>query len=113
MNEKLSKRDLLSTATPFSQRTRSYTIYDKHVQSVVENLISRSNVGQLKYGTTLERTDLEFLDWINHLQEELMDATLYLEVLKNGTKSIPSSNQSNSNLSEGTGTGVSNSRLDE
>jgi len=25
---------------------------------------------------------LDFLDWLNHLQEELMDATLYVERLK-------------------------------
>jgi len=35
-----------------------------------------------KYGTTLNRTDLSEVEWLNHLQEELMDATAYIEKLK-------------------------------
>jgi hypothetical protein len=27
----------------------------------------------------MERNDLKFLDWLVHLQEELMDATVYLQ----------------------------------
>ena len=42
----------------------------------------RSNEGIKKYGTTLENNSLPLLDWLNHLQEELMDATLYIEKLK-------------------------------
>jgi hypothetical protein len=30
----------------------------------------------------LDREDLSVVEWINHTQEELMDATLYLEKLK-------------------------------
>jgi len=36
----------------------------------------------MKYGTNLDRTDLTVLDWIQHAQEEHMDAILYLEKLK-------------------------------
>ena len=54
---------------------------DKIVQSVVDKYQQRSEVGQQKYGVTLERNDLTLLEWIKHLQEELMDATLYLEKL--------------------------------
>lgn len=35
-----------------------------------------------KYGTTLEGNQLPLIEWMNHLQEELMDATLYVEKLK-------------------------------
>lgn len=42
----------------------------------------RSEMGIKKYGTTLENNTLPLLDWLNHLQEELMDATLYIEKLK-------------------------------
>ena len=35
-----------------------------------------------KYGTTLDRNDLTSEEWANHVQEELMDAILYLERLK-------------------------------
>ena len=38
--------------------------------------------GLNKYGTDLDRTDLSVLDWIQHAQEEHMDAILYLEKLK-------------------------------
>ena len=55
---------------------------DSVVNSVLDKFIQRSNVGIEKYNTTLDRTDLSTLDWITHLQEELMDATLYLERLK-------------------------------
>jgi succinate dehydrogenase flavin-adding protein (antitoxin of CptAB toxin-antitoxin module) len=55
---------------------------DKYVQSVKEKFDERSQAGIRKYNTTLEREDLSFLDWLTHLQEELMDATLYVERLK-------------------------------
>lgn len=55
---------------------------DKIVQEVVDKFQQRSDTGQKKYGTTLERDDLSIVDWLNHLQEELMDATLYVQKLK-------------------------------
>lgn len=55
---------------------------DSVVDSVIENFFRRSQLGQQKYGTTLDRNDLSVLDWINHAQEEHMDAILYLEKLK-------------------------------
>jgi len=58
---------------------------DKIVNRVVEGYKQRSKAGIKKYGTTLERNDLNTLDWLKHLQEELMDATLYIEALKRET----------------------------
>jgi cell division protein FtsI/penicillin-binding protein 2 len=55
---------------------------DSIVNNVIESFIERSNVGFAKYGTNLDRKDLSFLDWINHLQMELQDAILYAEKLK-------------------------------
>ena len=55
---------------------------DKYVQQVKERFEERSQTGIKKYNTTLERTDLNLQDWLLHLQEELMDATLYIERLK-------------------------------
>lgn len=60
---------------------------DKIVSSVIAQYQSRSNQGIQKYGTTLDRTDLTFPEWLQHLQEELMDATLYIERLKQENKS--------------------------
>lgn len=56
-------------------------ITDKHIETVRQKLLARSQVGIIKYGTTLERTDLSYLDWLNHLQQELLDAAGYLQVL--------------------------------
>jgi hypothetical protein len=62
---------------------------DSYVQSVKEKFEQRSQTGIRKYNTTLERDDLNFLDWLNHLQEELMDATLYIEKLKDFASKNP------------------------
>jgi hypothetical protein len=51
-------------------------------EKVIEQIRSRAEKGKLKYGVTLERNDLTFLDWLQHLQEELMDAACYVEKLK-------------------------------
>jgi hypothetical protein len=55
---------------------------DNIVESVIEKYIERSEAGIEKYGTTLERNLLTFDEWLTHLQEELMDATLYIEKIK-------------------------------
>lgn len=55
---------------------------DSIVQEVIDKFNSRSELGIKKYGTTLEREDLGFIDWLNHLQDELMDAVLYIQKLK-------------------------------
>jgi hypothetical protein len=55
---------------------------DSIVFSIVSQFVKRSEIGKSKYGTTLDRTDLSVLEWIQHAQEEQMDAILYLEKLK-------------------------------
>lgn len=55
---------------------------DSYVQLVKAKFEQRSQTGIKKYNTTLEREDLNLQEWLNHLQEELMDATLYIERLK-------------------------------
>jgi len=55
---------------------------DSIVESVINKFKSRSDVGIKKYNKTLDREDLNKLEWLTHLQEELMDATLYIEKLK-------------------------------
>jgi hypothetical protein len=57
---------------------------DSVVLAVIESFKARASFGKKKYGTDLDRTDLKTLDWIQHAQEELMDAILYLEKLKQG-----------------------------
>ena len=55
---------------------------DSIVESVIEQFKQRSEVGKVKYGITLDRTDLTRLEWLNHAQQEAMDLILYLEKLK-------------------------------
>ena len=57
-------------------------VKDQVVLSVMAKYSERSAVGLRKYGTTLDREDLTIFDWLNHLQEELMDATLYIERIR-------------------------------
>lgn len=55
---------------------------DTIVEEIVAKFQERSHVGIQKYGTTLDRDDLKVDDWINHIQEELMDAILYTQRLR-------------------------------
>lgn len=59
---------------------------DSIVRKVIDSFKKRSERGLEKYGTTLDRNDLTHLEWLQHLQEELMDATLYIEKLKDEEK---------------------------
>jgi hypothetical protein len=58
---------------------------DKIVKSVIDKYKQRSEVGIKKYNNTMDRNDLSLDEWLTHLQEELMDATLYIEKLKTET----------------------------
>jgi hypothetical protein len=55
---------------------------DKIIQQVVDKFQERSDVGYKKYGVTLHDDEPNMHKWLNHLQEELMDAVNYLEKLK-------------------------------
>ena len=55
---------------------------DPVVKRVVNKFVSRSDVGFAKYGITLQDDPSEMFAWLNHLQEELMDAVLYLQKAK-------------------------------
>jgi len=59
---------------------------DRIVIQVLNQIADRSERGLEKYGTNIERTDLETLDWLQHAQEEAMDLCLYLERLKEQIK---------------------------
>lgn len=68
----------ISNVAELSQKTN----IDSVVQSIIDKFKKRAQFGKEKYGTDLDRKDLDVLDWINHAQEELMDGILYLEKLK-------------------------------
>ena len=51
-------------------------------EKVIEKIRERAAVGLGKYGVTMERDDLSTEEWLNHLQEELLDGAVYIERLK-------------------------------
>ncbi len=57
---------------------------DPIVESVVNKFLERSKVGIEKYGTTLNENNKD--NFLNHLQEELMDATNYIQKLQTQRK---------------------------
>jgi hypothetical protein len=91
-----------STEVPSTPTNTPQT--DTVVNTVIEQFSKRSNLGIKKYGTTLDREDLKTMDWVQHLQEELMDAILYLERLKRdlekGTKKDADADDPSANKKE-------------
>jgi hypothetical protein len=59
---------------------------DKIVEQVITKYQQRSESGIKKYGTTLQDNKLSREEWLTHLQEELMDAVVYIEKIKSETK---------------------------
>ena len=57
-------------------------VVDSVVESVISKIRSRSSVGIKKYNTTMDRKDLSTIEWITHLQEELIDAVIYIQKIK-------------------------------
>jgi len=49
--------------------------------SVCDKIQQRAEVGKNKYGVTMEEEVLSIREWLNHLQQELMDASVYIEKL--------------------------------
>lgn len=56
-----------------------YKSPDSNVEAARQKLLDRSKVGLAKYGVTTERDDLDLVAWLRHLQEELLDAAVYVE----------------------------------
>jgi hypothetical protein len=65
-----------------SNSTPTEVPLDSCVRAVIDSFKARAVVGKAKYGTDLDRKDLDVLAWIQHAQEEHMDAILYLQKLK-------------------------------
>lgn len=52
---------------------------DPTVQSVIDDLNRRSEIGIKKYGTTLHDNKLSHEQWLQHAYEEALDMALYLK----------------------------------
>ena len=53
----------------------------KLVDEVISDLKHRELKGVETYNTTMDRTDLTQKEWLQHLYEELLDASLYTKKL--------------------------------
>lgn len=71
---------------------------DKIVQNVIDKFNQRSARGVAKYGTTLADNNTD--DFLTHLQEELMDAVLYIEKLKQQKNNVLNSSVYKLNVKE-------------
>jgi hypothetical protein len=66
---------------------------DKNVVAVIKQFEDRMEKGYKKYGvTTADDKHTDFLGWIQHLQEELMDAIVYIERVKQEIKTAEPEN---------------------
>jgi hypothetical protein len=72
--------DFISVATATFNISNNEPKKDEIVQKVVDKFQERSKVGIEKYGTTLKDNNTD--DFHRHFSEELMDALLYLEKIK-------------------------------
>lgn len=67
-------------------KQKTINFRDPVVERVVEKFVQRSDVGFAKYGMTLEQERIDKVKglrkYVNDVQEELMDAILYLQSVK-------------------------------
>lgn len=79
----------------------------KLLKELIEEFENREQRGFLKYGTTMDRTDLKFSEWLQHFKEELMDGLLYLQKIQNDydTQRFPDYQEADSRISESINTG--------
>lgn len=58
-------------------------------ERVIEKIRHRRDAGREKYGTSMERRDLNTIEWFNHLQQELLDGAIYCEKLLRMLELLP------------------------
>jgi hypothetical protein len=61
---------------------------DPIIKKVVNKFVDRSDVGYEKYKITLNDDNSDLDTWMNHLQEELMDAVNYIEKARQTLKQV-------------------------
>ena len=81
----MSSREISDAKNGITSR-KEYGFRDPVVRSVVDKFVKRSDVGYEKYGQTLDderRLKMKGLQkYLNDVQEELMDAVLYIQAAK-------------------------------
>ena len=81
----MSDREIMDAKNGIEER-KSYGFRDPIVRKVCDKFVRRSDVGYEKYGQTLDderRFNMKGLQkYLNDIQEELMDAILYIQTAK-------------------------------
>ncbi len=81
----------------------------KLLKELISEFENREQRGFLKYGTSMDREDLSFDEWLQHFKEELMDGITYLHklqnIIKNDTQRFPDYQEADSRISESINTG--------
>jgi|TARA_R100001463_G_scaffold64744_1_gene117871 histidinol dehydrogenase len=62
---------------------------DPLVQNIIKRLATRSNLGIKKYGSTFDQAKKTPVELFEDIIEELLDAAVYLEKLKQTLKDAP------------------------
>ena len=87
----MSSREISDAKSGITSR-KEYGFRDPVVRNVVDKFVSRSNVGYDKYGRTLddERNGKHknLAGYLNDIQEELMDAVLYIQAAREELEDI-------------------------
>ena len=87
----MSDREIIDAKRGIDRR--SYAFRDPVVKHVVDKFVDRSDVGYEKYGQTLhdERTSgvKDLAAYLNDIQEELMDAILYIQTAREELVDLP------------------------
>ena len=74
----------------------------KLLDQLISEFQSREERGLRKYGTSMDRTDLSFDEWLQHFKEELLDGLVYLQKIQNlyDTQRFPDYQEADSRISE-------------
>ncbi len=81
----MSDREIIDAKNGIESR-KEYAFRDPVVRHVCDKFVKRSDVGFVKYGTSLDderRLKMKGLTkYLNDIQEELMDAILYIQAAR-------------------------------
>jgi hypothetical protein len=53
----------------------------KLLYTIIDDLLKREEKGTIEYGTTMDREDLDELEWLRNAYEEVLDLSIYLKKL--------------------------------
>ena len=80
----MSDREIMDAKQGITRKTIAFR--DPVVENVVDKFVNRSDVGYEKYGRTLDDErrgkHKDLLGYLNDIQEELMDAVLYIQAAR-------------------------------